>query len=292
LVSQKSQTILPKFTSNFTKRAYFRAIQKALQSIAAGDIYQVNLSQRFSVRSKQEIDSITLYQTLRTFSPSDFGCYFDTGHFKIISSSPERFLNLKGRTVVTSPMKGTRRRGKSFSEDRKLRREMINSEKDKAELLMVTDLERNDLGRVCEFGSVKVKKMREVERYRFVYQTTSTVEGKLRRDKDAFDLLQACFPSGSITGCPKIRAMKIIEELEPTRRSFYTGSLGYISVTGDMDFNVLIRTLLVKPRDIYFQVGGGIVADSKPEDEYRETLVKAEAMRLSLKKILQSDRKI
>ncbi len=285
-IRARSSKILIDVRSNFTKSAYLKSIQRALKYIAAGDIYQVNLSQRFEVKVKQAIDSIALYQTLRDFSPSDFGCYFDAGAFKIISSSPERFLSLRGRTVVTTPMKGTRPRGKNSAEDHKLKQQILHSAKDKAELLMVTDLERNDLGRVCEFGSVKVKKMREVEQYRFVYQTTSTVEGKLRRDKDAFDLLQACFPSGSITGCPKIRAMEIIEELEPTRRSFYTGSLGYISVTGDMDFNVLIRTLLVKPRNVYFQVGGGIVADSKPEDEYRETLVKAEAMRLSLEKVL------
>lgn len=277
-----------KLKSNFTKREYIKTVKKALRYIAQGDIYQVNLSQRFTFDcGPKSIDQIELYRILREFSPSDFGCYFDAGDFQIISSSPERFLNLQGRTVVTSPMKGTRRRGKNAREDARLKKQILDSLKDKAELLMVTDLERNDLGRVCEFGSVRVKEMREVEKYRFVFQTTSTVEGTLRRDKDAFDLIQACFPSGSITGCPKIRAMEIIEELEPTRRAFYTGSLGYISVTGGMDFNVLIRTLLISRNKVCFQVGGGIVADSKPEDEFNETLIKAEAMKLSLEKLFQ-----
>ena len=163
------------------------------------------------------------------------------------------------------------------------------SPKDKAELLMVTDLERNDLGRVCEFGSVHVRSLRDIEPYRTVFQATSTVEGTLRRDKDAFDLLKACFPGGSVTGCPKIRAMQIIEELEPVQRGMYTGALGYMSFAGDMNFNVLIRTLLAHRGKIFFHVGGGIVADSHPGKEYEETLIKAKAMRFCLEKIFQKD---
>ena len=182
-------------------------------------------------------------------------------------------------------MKGTRSRGKSPMDDRAQQRELLQSRKDQAELLMITDLERNDLGRVCDYGSVKVKRMRTLEKYRTVFQTTSTVEGRLSKDKDCFDLLRACFPGGSITGCPKIRAMQIIEELEPSARSIYTGAMGYISFSGEMDLNILIRTMLVSQKKIHFHVGGGIVADSTPEEEYEETSVKARAMEECLKRI-------
>ena len=175
-------------------------------------------------------------------------------------------------------MKGTRPRAKDKIKDRKLRQELLESVKDKAELVMIVDLERNDLGRVCSYDSVKVTKLRELEEYSTVFQTTATVQGHLHKDKDRIDLLRACFPGGSITGCPKIRAMEIIEELEPNRRAIYTGCLGYLSFSGNMDFNILIRTILKKENQLYFGVGGGIVTDSIPENEYEETLVKAKAM--------------
>ncbi|MDP2653641.1 MAG: anthranilate synthase component I family protein [Candidatus Omnitrophota bacterium] len=269
------------FRSNFTKDGYRRAVRAALEHIRRGDIYQVNLSQRFCFEAGRGsgIGPVRLYESLRRLSPSSFGGYFDAGGFQIVSSSPERFLCLRGRNVETRPMKGTRPRGATSTQDRENRRELVQSPKDKAELLMITDLERNDLGRVCEYGSVRVRRMRTLEKYRTVYQATSTIEGALRRDRDAFDLLKACFPGGSITGCPKIRSMEVIEELEPSRRSLYTGSLGYISLSGNLDFNILIRTMLVKGRKVYFHAGGGIVADSDPDAEYEETLVKAKAMR-------------
>lgn len=277
-----------KIKSNFTKEKYLKAVKKALRYIESGEIYQVNLSQRFEMKlPHSNFDRLKLYQVLRYLSPSDFGCYLDAGRFQIISNSPERFLHLRNRKVETSPMKGTCARGRNPKEDKSLKQKILNSRKDKAELLMVTDLERNDLGKVCQFGSVKVKTMREIEKYQYVYQATSTIEGTLGPDKDGFDLLNACFPSGSITGCPKIRAMEIIEELEPYRRNFYTGSCGYISFSGNLDFNILIRTLLMHDQKIYFQTGGGIVADSDPEKEYLETLVKAKAMRLSLEKVFK-----
>jgi len=267
--------------SNMTRREYFCAVKKALTHIRRGDIYQVNLSQRFcfEVGKARPADPLTIYGLLRELSPSHFAAYFDAGGFRIISSSPEMFLHLKKGRVLTRPMKGTRPRGSDVARDRNEKEALLQSAKDKAELLMITDLERNDIGRVCGYGSVRVKVMRTLEEYRTVFQATSTIEGRLRRGKDCFDLLRASFPGGSITGCPKIRAMQVIKELEPSPRGIYTGSLGYINSWGDMHLNILIRTLLQKGRKVYFHVGGGIVADSTPAREYRETLVKAKAMR-------------
>ncbi len=262
--------------SNFSKSEYLQAIKKAREYIRCGDIYQVNLSQRF--QAETNLSGFEIYQRLRHLSPSFFSAYFDCGDFQILSSSPERFLNVTNNIVTTRPMKGTRPRAQNKLKDQKLKNELLESSKDKAELMMIVDLERNDLGRVCNYGSVKVKTLRELEEYSTVFQTTATVSGLLHKSKDRFDLLKATFPGGSITGCPKIRAMEIIEELEPSRRSIYTGSLGYLSFSGDMDFNILIRTILRKQNKLYFGAGGGIVIDSKPEDEYEETLVKARAM--------------
>lgn len=271
------------FASNFTKEQYLATVRKVLEHIAAGDIYQLNLSQRFTCDTAGEhVDPLEIYRSLRQLSPVSFGGYFDAGALKLISNSPEMFLRLRGRTVRTRPMKGTRPRGLELADDRRLRAEIEHSAKDKAELLMITDLERNDLGKVCDYGSVRVQKMRRIEEYKYVFQATSSVEGTLRQDKDCFNLIEACFPGGSITGCPKIRAMEIIEELELTRRGPYTGSMGYIDFSGNMDLNILIRTLIHCGEKIHFQVGGGIVADSTPEGEYEETLVKARALRACL----------
>ena len=272
--------------SNFTPQTFQSAVRKAKEYIRRGDIYQVNLAQRFDMEMEKaggRTDPIEIYFALRALSPSCFSGYLDCGDFQLISSSPERFLKLQGGIVETSPMKGTRPRGRSQTLDRRLREELRKSPKEKAELLMITDLERNDLGRVCDFGSIGVRSMRSVESYKTVYQATSTVQGRLRADKDGFDLLSACFPGGSVTGCPKIRAMEVIEELEPVRRGPYTGAFGYMDFGGDMDFNVLIRTLVLKGRKVYFHVGSGIVADSSPAAEYAETLIKARAMQQSLR---------
>jgi para-aminobenzoate synthetase component 1 len=265
-----------KLESNFSKASYLKAIKRALYHIKVGDIYQVNLAQRFMFDLKDGIfNPISFYKTLIKNSPSPFSGYLDAKSFQIMSSSPERFLSLIKDKVTTSPMKGTRPRSRNARQDEKYKKEILLSPKDRAELLMITDLERNDLGRVCRYGSVKVKDMRTIETYKTVYQATSTIEGRLTKDKDGFDLIQAAFPGGSITGCPKIRAMNIIEELEPTRRGIYTGILGYMDFNGDLDFNILIRTALRLKDKLYFQSGGGIVADSKPLKEYNETLVKA-----------------
>ncbi len=262
--------------SNFKKEEYLKAIKKAKDYIRKGDIYQVNLSQRF--KTSCNTDSFTLYSRLRDISPNPFGAYFDFGDFQILSSSPERFLYFDGHRVVTRPMKGTRPRAKNISRDKTLRNQLIDSQKDKAELLMITDLERNDLGKVCKYSSVRVKRLRCVEDYATVFQTTSEVEGILHKDRDRVDLIKACFPGGSITGCPKIRAMQIINELEPTKRNIYTGSLGYLGFNNTMDLNIVIRTIVKKNNNVYFGVGGGIVWDSNPVKEYEETLVKAKAL--------------
>ena len=274
----------PSYAGNFTRAQYMRAVRKALDYIARGDIYQVNLSQRFRYDvSGHGFDPVRLYTLLHKISPAPFGAFMDCGQFQLISNSPERFLRLDGRVVQTRPMKGTRPRGRDAAQDRMFRDELAGSDKEKAELLMITDLQRNDLGKVCEYGSVRVKEIRTLEEYPYVFQATSTVEGELRAGLDGFDVLRACFPGGSITGCPKIRAMEIIEELEPSPRGMYTGSLGYIGFDGGMDFNILIRTLIVRADRLDVHVGAGIVADSTPEEEYAETLVKAGAIQHCLR---------
>jgi para-aminobenzoate synthetase component 1 len=266
----------PVLRANFTRDSYIAAVKKAKKYISRGDVYQVNLSQHFQTNS--DLSAKQIYCRLRKLSPSGFSGYLDAGGFQILSSSPERFLQSFSSVVSTRPMKGTRPRSNNEKKDIFYKRQLLNSAKDKAELTMIVDLERNDLGKVCSYDSIKVNRLRSLEKYSTVYQTTAQISGKLHRGKDNLDLLRACFPGGSVTGCPKIRAMEIIEELEPTRRAVYTGSLGYLSFSGNMDFNILIRTILKKRNQLYFSAGGGIVADSVPEHEYRETLVKARAM--------------
>jgi para-aminobenzoate synthetase component 1 len=265
--------------SHCPKEEYIAAVRRALEHIRQGDIYEINLSHKITAEGVHPgLKPRQIYQRLRELSPSHFSAFYNAGSHQLLSSSPERFLSLHNRAVQIRPMKGTRPRGQNPDEDRRLRAELLNSEKEIAELLMVTDLERNDLGRVCEFGSVRVKDMRTIEEYRTVFQATSTVEGTLRRDRGCFDLIEACFPGGSVTGCPKLSAMKIIDELEGDRRGIYTGALGYLDFSGNLDFNILIRTLLLDQTKISFHVGGGIVADSDPQMEYDETWVKAAAM--------------
>lgn len=267
--------------SNFSHSNYVKAINKCLDYIVKGDIYQINLSQRF--HTKTDLSNRQLYLNLKNVFPVPFGGILNTQDFCIICGSPERFLKYDSRFLITRPMKGTRPRSEKKNLDIKFRQELENSKKDKAELLMIVDLERNDLGRVCDYGSVKVESLRNLEEYSTVFQTTSQIKGKLYPKMDRVDIIKACFPGGSITGCPKIRAMQIIEELEPNRRGVYTGSLGYLSFNGTMDFNILIRSFFKKNQDVYFGVGGGIVYDSKPELEYQETLVKAEALKRALR---------
>ena len=262
--------------SNFTPEEYKRAVNRVREYIAAGDVFQVNLSQRFE--ADLEIPPCELHKRLRTVNPAPFACYLNFPGVAIVGASPERFLKVQGDLVETRPIKGTRPRGRDPVEDERLAHELIQSTKDRAENLMIVDLERNDLGRVCHYGTVKVTELAILETFPTVFHLTSTVVGRLRRGKSNIDLLKATFPGGSITGAPKVRAMEIIDELEPTRRSVYTGSMGYLSFNEDMDVNIVIRTFLIKESKAYFQVGGGIIYDSDPEAEYIETLDKARAL--------------
>ena len=262
--------------SNFTPDAYREAVRRAVEYIYAGDIFQVNLSQRFS--TPQVVDTWSLYTRLRQINPAPFAAFLSYDDLEVISVSPERYMKLDGSRVETCPIKGTRPRGRTPEEDMLLRQELLDSEKDRAELMMIVDLERNDLGRVCEVGTVKVPELYRLEEYATVFHLVSTVEGKLYPEKDITDLLAASFPGGSITGAPKIRAMEIIEEMEPVRRGIYTGSIGYIGFDGRADLNIVIRTILAAQGNFYFQVGGGITAESDPHQEYVETLDKARAL--------------
>jgi para-aminobenzoate synthetase component 1 len=263
-------------TSNFSREDYLRAIGRAKEYIAAGDIYQVNLSQRLS--APLATTPFDLYCRLSRDNPAPFSAYFETPEAAIVSCSPERFLQVRGQEVETRPIKGTRPRGQTPEQDAALAAELVASEKDRAENVMIVDLERNDIGRTCEFGSVHVPELFALESYATVHHLVSTVRGRLRPGSTALDCLRNCFPGGSITGAPKVRAMEIIEEMEPTRRGVYTGAIGYLCFSGDMDVNIVIRTLVVQDGAAYFQVGGAIVADSDPEGEYQETVDKARAL--------------
>jgi para-aminobenzoate synthetase component I len=266
----------PALRFNFTKQPYLHAIKRIKDYISAGDVYQVNLSQR--IETQIGIPSYELYKRLRLINPAPFSCYLAFDDVAIISSSPERFLHVNNRHVQTRPIKGTRPRGKDKEADDCMKQDLLSSPKDDAELTMIVDLERNDLGRVCNYGSVKVIEKKVLETYPTVYHLVSTIEGDLQKQYDLIDLLKATFPGGSVTGAPKIRAMQIIDELEPTKRSVYTGAIGYIGFNGDMDLNIAIRTFIMKGKTVYFQVGSGIVADSNEEEEYEETMHKAKAL--------------
>lgn len=264
------------FTSNFSRDQYMEAVARVKEYINAGDIYQANLTQRFQVEMREH--PWILYKRLRTLNAAPFSAYFNAVDGQVCSSSPERFLRGQGARVETRPIKGTRRRSADGDEDRRLAAELLASAKDRAELSMIVDLERNDLGRVCSYGSVEVEEHAVIESYATVHHLVSTVVGELHPGRDVVDLLRASFPGGSITGAPKIRSMEIIDELEPTARSVYTGSLGYLGYNGNYDLNIAIRTIIARNGMAYFQVGGGIVADSVPADEYQETLDKGRAI--------------
>jgi para-aminobenzoate synthetase component 1 len=266
--------------SNFTKEEYCAAIEKAREYIKKGDIYEMNMTQRFSTLIDKH--PLNIYSNLRTINPAPFAAYMNYGKLKILCSSPERFLKIKNAQVEARPMKGTIPRGGTVEEDKTNKQKLKNSVKDRAENLMIVDLMRNDLGRVCKFGSIKVPELFCIEKYATVFQMVSTVTGELKEDCHAVDCITATFPGGSITGAPKIRSMEIIDELEPTCRHIYTGSIGYIGFDGDMDLNIVIRTILINDKKAYYQTGGAIVWDSVPEDEYEETMVKGAALRCAL----------
>ena len=259
--------------SNFSRRRYIEAVNRVKRYIVDGDIYQANISQRF--QADVNTTPWNLYQALRKITPAPYSAYLQFPEMSVISCSPELFLRAEDGVVQTRPMKGTRPRGATAEEDDRLFRDLAASEKDRAENIMIVDLLRNDLGKVCIPGTICVPEIFTVEKYPKVHQLVSSATGRLRPEHNAIDLLTACFPGGSVTGAPKIRAMEIIDEIEPVQRSVYCGAIGYIGFDGSMQMSIPIRTALMNGRRVYIQVGGGIVADSDPDAEYRETLDKA-----------------
>lgn len=280
------------FTPEQTREAYLDRVRRCRGYIEAGDIYQANLSHRFAVHIPEQYRTGTerlryeqaVYRQLREVNPSPFSGLLHFDDVSLISCSPERLVRLQGRRADTRPIAGTRPRGRDEADDRRLVGDLLANEKERAEHLMLVDLERNDLGRVCEFGTVQVDEFMVVEQYSHVSHIVSNISGTLRQEATPFDLIKATFPGGTITGVPKIRCMEIIEELEPVRRGLYTGSFGYIGWNGDLDLNIIIRTLVLSGERGYLQVGAGIVADSEPAREYEETLHKAQAFFSSLQR--------
>lgn len=275
------------FLSN--KNDYQKAVKQALKYIQAGDIFQTNLSLRFQTTTT--INSWLIYRNLQQINPSPFASYWRSPWGVVISSSPERLIKLEGKKAQTRPIAGTRPRGATLKEDQKLATQLLSNMKERAEHIMLIDLERNDLGRVCEFGSVKVDELLSIERYSHVMHLVSNITGKLQIDYDSIDVIAALFPGGTITGCPKVRCMEIIEELESVKRNLFYGSCGYLDQNGNLDLNILIRTLLLTYNNnynpnlanVWGQVGAGIVADSEPEKEWYESLQKAQAQIKALK---------
>ncbi|MGG0208639.1 anthranilate synthase component I [Bacillus mycoides] len=260
----------------FTEEGFMKAVERIQEYIGAGDVFQVNLSTR-QERTLQT-HPLEIYTSLREINPSPYMGYLEFGDFQIVSASPELLIKKQGKEVSTRPIAGTRSRGASEQEDEELAKELIENEKERAEHVMLVDLERNDLGRVCKYGTVEVDEFMVIEKYSHVMHIVSNVRGEVEADKDAFDLVKAVFPGGTITGAPKIRTMEIIEELEPVRRGIYTGSIGWIGYSGDTELNIVIRTLLAKDGQAHVQAGAGIVIDSNPKDEYKESLKKAIAL--------------
>jgi len=264
------------FKSGFSKTEYMDSVHRIREYISSGHVYQVNMSQRFEMDFSG--DTFDLFKTLYEKNPAPFFSYINTGDHQVVSTSPERFVKQTGKDIETRPIKGTRPRGKTVEQDEKQAKSLLKSKKDDAELSMIVDLLRNDMGKVCIGGSVKVIEHKRLEAYQNVYHLVSIIKGRLQKDKDSVDLVKAAFPGGSITGCPKIRAMEIIDELETHRRHIYTGSIGYISFHATMDLSIAIRTATILNDRIIFSVGGGVVFDSDPEDEYEETLHKGQTL--------------
>lgn len=274
--SKKTNVETAKESVSFTEEQFKGAVEKIRNYIAQGDIFQVNLSVRQSKTLYAQ--PLGVYEQLRSLNPSPYMAYIHTPDFQIVSGSPELLVKKKQSMVSTRPIAGTRSRGETFQEDERLARELIENEKERAEHVMLVDLERNDLGRVCEYGTVEVNEFMVIEKYSHVMHIVSNVQGKLADGKDAFHVIDAVFPGGTITGAPKVRTMEIIEELEPVRRGIYTGSIGWISDSGEMELNIVIRTILVKDGIAHIQAGAGVVIDSNPSFEYKESLKKALAL--------------
>ena len=265
-----------KFKSNFTKESYIEGVKKVKDYILSGDVYITNFTQRMWCKSSE--DSFNIYSKLRQINKAPFSAFLNLNGFEIISSSPERFFNVVDNVVTTRPIKGTRPRGRDKEEDEKNKLELKNSEKDKAELLMIVDLERNDLSKVCKKNTVEVTELFTLEEYATVFHLVSEIKGVLKEDVTSIKCMKECFPGGSITGAPKIRSMEVIEEVEGVRRGIYTGSIGYFDFRGNSDFSIVIRTILKKDNKAYFGVGGGITIESEEVLEYEESLDKAKAL--------------
>jgi len=272
----KTKTKKHKINSNFTKKEFEAIVKEAKEYIKAGDIIQVVPSQRF--HTKLNCEPFDVYRSLRSLNPSPYMYYLNFNELQIVGSSPELLVRCENGIVETRPIAGTRPRGRSEAEDKKLEKELLADVKERAEHVMLVDLGRNDIGRVCRPGSVRVTDFMFIEKYSHVMHIVSNCRGVLSKDKNAFDVLRACFPAGTVSGAPKVRAMEIIDELENTKRSYYAGAVGYFSFSGNMDTCITIRTMLVKGKDAFIQSGGGIVADSVPSKEYQETVNKAKAM--------------
>ena len=264
------------FLSNFDKEEYEKSISLIKDYIRNGDVYIANMTRRIWCNNNE--DSFKIYEKLRNSNKAPFSAYMNFKDFQVISSSPERFLSIINGVVQTRPIKGTRPRGKNSEEDEKNKNELINSEKDKSELLMIVDLERNDLSKVCKPNSVKVTELFKLEEYETVFHLVATIEGELKENVSSVKCIRECFPGGSITGAPKIRAMEIIEELEKLKRNIYTGSIGYFDLRGNSDFNIVIRTIIKKDNKAYLGIGGGITWESIENDEWFETIDKAKAL--------------
>jgi anthranilate synthase component I len=278
---QKNKRRSPlRITSNFRRAEYLEAVRKSKNYIRAGDIFQVVISQRFSAKTQAE--PFQVYRELRALNPSPYLFYLRMNDIAVVGSSPEMLVKVQGRNVFYRPIAGTRWRGKDEAEDQRLEKEMLASDKERAEHIMLVDLGRNDLGRVCEYGSVKPERLMTVERYSHVMHLVSSLRGLLREDVDCFDALMACFPAGTVSGAPKVRAMEIIEELERTRRGIYAGGVLYLDFAGNLDSCIALRTMVIKNGVAYVQAGGGIVADSTPEGEYEESVNKSKALLAAL----------
>jgi len=274
-ITTDGEVTLP-FSSNFRREDFLKAVQRCKEYIKAGDVFQVVLSQRLAV--KTQASPFNIYRALRVINPSPYMFYLDLGELKLIGSSPEVMVKVEHGEITVRPIAGTRKRGLNEEEDMRLEKELLADPKERAEHIMLVDLGRNDVGRVAEYGSVSLEDRMVIEKYSHVMHITSSVTGKLRQDKSAFDTLRACLPAGTLSGAPKVRAMEIIEELEPTRRGPYGGAVGYVDFSGNMDTCITIRTIVLKGDTAYIQAGAGIVADSVPEKEYEETLNKAKGL--------------
>ncbi|MDP7349972.1 MAG: anthranilate synthase component I family protein [Nitrospinota bacterium] len=289
--NNKKKIVIAKeaFQSNVTKKEFEDMVRKVKTYLKEGEIYQANLSQRFE--AEFDGDPFILFKCLQNINPSPFSAFLKLDDFFIVSSSPERLVKVYKNRIETRPIAGTRPRGITLNQDKSLSNELLLSEKEKAEHLMLVDLERNDLGRLCKYGSVKVNEFMILERYSHVWHIVSNIKGILKNNINLKAILNACFPGGTITGCPKIRSMEIINEIENISRGLYTGSLGYIGFSGEMDLNIIIRTVLINNGKTYFQVGAGIVADSEPELEFYETFNKAKAMQTAIQNMRNSSKK-